>query len=501
MAPSDQWIVDIQMTLGSVNHSKAKACCISKVAEKIRQANDTEKDYNYRPQFVAMGPFHSGTRVDLQIMEETKWSYMNKLLARPTHGNLLLSTVQTCSKAILGLDSIVRLSYAEKIQLEPEQLARIILLDACFLLELLLGLHDITLDGYSDKKQILRVLTDLTLLENQIPFFVLTTLSRRLFKVQEQEADKGQELDGLLALSQDVPGGGIQLSPEKIAKSLFGYDIAAAGVYHFLHLMHLSSVDPFDKDVTSMKAATQELKRCATELQAARIEIYATSQKNTNASNLTDNKTGIVASALREFVDRFDFYIDFKESERKLIIPTLYIKEGTDVKWRNLIAWEQSGLKEISFKFTSYAYFLKGLICSVQDIRLLKSKNIIVVDEDFAISEHKLLFMFQNITAGAENMDSRYSALCVRLNAVPEHIISVPVTGWLTMKWHHFQSFLELLGPRIKFSIKIQFLLLFSKYIPDPWMLLKLVAATILLVLTSIETAYTVKDYYAPGGP
>ncbi|XP_054790730.1 uncharacterized protein LOC129296167 [Prosopis cineraria] len=257
--------------------------------------------------------------------------------------------------------------------------------------------------------------------------------------------------------------------------------------------MHSCSPDPYDKDVTSMKAK-QELKRCATELQAVGLEIHSTAQTIINAS--TNNKTGIVASALREFVESFGFYIDFKQRDQKLIIPTLCIKEGKEEKWRNFIAWEQLGLTGISYKFNSYAYFLKRLVCSVQDIQMLKSKNIIVADEDFGISAQKLLALFQIITAGAENMDNRYSAMCTQLNAVKQH--GVPVTGWWTMKWHHSQRLLELLGPRIRYTIKILFRLLFSKYIRDTWMLLKVGAATFLLHYYSDHLH--IENHYAPAG-
>ncbi|KAK4253224.1 hypothetical protein QN277_010554 [Acacia crassicarpa] len=84
-----EWIVEIQRTLGCVNNNKVKTCSICRVSEKIREAEAIDKgSYNYRPKCVAIGPIHRGTRSDLQIMEETKWRSMHKLLSRPTNKKL-----------------------------------------------------------------------------------------------------------------------------------------------------------------------------------------------------------------------------------------------------------------------------------------------------------------------------------------------------------------------------------------------------------------------------
>ncbi|KAK4253226.1 hypothetical protein QN277_010556 [Acacia crassicarpa] len=211
-----EWIVEIQMTLGCVNDNEVKTCSICRVSEKIREAKDKDS-YNYRPKCVAIGPIHRETRSDLQIMEETKWRYMHKLLSRPTK-KLMRETVKICSESIRKMESIIRASYVEKIEMASEELARNMLLDACFLLEFLLMLSENTetdpsdLDyNINDKKKMLRVLTDLTLLENQIPFFLLTILSSQL--LSPAEAAEQQELATLFKLSQDQ-----RLSPPKTCR-------------------------------------------------------------------------------------------------------------------------------------------------------------------------------------------------------------------------------------------------------------------------------------------
>jgi hypothetical protein len=83
--------------------------------------------------------------------------------------------------------------------------------------------------------------------------------------------------------------------------------------------------------------------RCATKLRASGITIRA----KLNSTNQNQHK----------LVDMFDFDISFSNSG-ELDIPPLYIKETTEVKWRNLIAWEQSKIW-IRSKYTSYAFFFQ----------------------------------------------------------------------------------------------------------------------------------------------
>ncbi|XP_028788674.1 UPF0481 protein At3g47200-like [Neltuma alba] len=476
--PDDKWIVDIETVLGCVEDDKVKTGSICRVPEKIRPAED--QGYSYRPQLVAMGPFHRGTSNDLQIHELTKWQFMRSLLAVRTQNNSL--SVERCSKAVKGRGSIIRASYGEKIEMGEEEFARMMLLDGCFLLELLLRLTEPK--EPVEQKYVLQFLTDLTLLENQIPFIVLSTLSSTLLKLPDAAQRPGLP-DPQHALSHHLFNE-FKLSPENIAKSLLECNDARAdfskGVYHFLHLIHLCSPDPYPEE--ERRKHPRKLQRCARKLQALGITIKAKAKQTTDAQG-DDESEENAASVLRKFMDKFEFKIEFNERKRELIIPTLHIKEATEVKWRNLIAWEQIGLTEIGYKFTSYAYFFKGLVCSVHDLKLLEHKGVIKVQNE-VIKDKDLVKMFRSITTGEEKMDGRYRKVCKRLNKAKVNGCCVI----FKMPGHYLWRFLEWLRHRLSTTYLGA---LQRTYLKAPWKIVGVVYGTILLILTVMQVVYAAR--------
>ncbi|MED6130898.1 hypothetical protein PIB30_005190, partial [Stylosanthes scabra] len=94
-------------------------------------------------------------------------------------------------------------------------------------------------------------------------------------------------------------------------------------------------------------------------------------------------------------------------------VPPLHITETTEVRWRNLICWEQSRIC-IRYKYISYALFFQGLICCKHDIGWLEKKGVIVNESN--MNKEELLTMFLTISKGAEHMDSSYTEICLSLN-------------------------------------------------------------------------------------
>ncbi|OIW01197.1 hypothetical protein TanjilG_10358 [Lupinus angustifolius] len=251
----------IKVTLGSLDHREVKSfiSSIASVSSKLRKHNEEA----YSPKLLTIGPIHRGTSSHLLAFEEHKWRYMLALLHRTRNP---VSALDECGRIILGLDDAVRASYGGYIKYDSHELAIIMLLDGCFLLELLLRcapqdmVHQIlnednhhgSLDPILGHNEMLPfVLIDLTLLENQIPFFVLKTLARILLS--------------------DIFTSQVDHLVSDLTLSLFGFPlIRCPPVAHFLHLMHLSSIiDEGQKG----KQAQQELKCCATRLRASGITL------------------------------------------------------------------------------------------------------------------------------------------------------------------------------------------------------------------------------------
>ncbi|XP_039146844.1 UPF0481 protein At3g47200-like [Dioscorea cayenensis subsp. rotundata] len=143
-------------------------CTIYRVVPSIRGEDGAVFD----PKIISIGPFHQNKK-HLLPMEEIKWCYLHKLLSRVPENTLeeLLGVVGAQAPQ-------ARKMYSEKLCLEPDAFVKMLLLDGCFIVEFLvrfvLEKNHGQLTDTNWKMPLVR--SDLLLLENQIPFFILQSL-------------------------------------------------------------------------------------------------------------------------------------------------------------------------------------------------------------------------------------------------------------------------------------------------------------------------------------
>lgn len=534
----NQWVHSLSIILGCLDHKKAEACSITLVPEQLRRS----KEEAYTPHVVSVGPLHKGKRTDLLYMEEIKLRCMLYLLYRCKNGdiNKLDQVLLNCGKAMLGLDGIVRGSYnVDDLKLNRNDLAKIMVLDGCFLLELLIsGSPELNeklesqLDGLSSGIEVIqreKVLSDLIMLENQIPLIVLGKLFTTLFPENLTKDDND----------------GIRLIREH-ALSILGYDYSTLGSsysselkgFHFLELVHsfidkekeqdkatkqnanaavennevnnASAIDiPTDKVAKQNANASVEnnasaigtrskkdantshgqrkLSRCATRLEAAGIKIKP--------------PEGVTSESRRASEARFDLKITFSKEKGILEIPQLHITETTEAKWRNLIAWEvnritlekQRGKKaRFTCHFIFYAWFVQSLICSVHDLKLLKDRHVIEVHE--SMSNEDLMNMLRKITEGVPDaeidheidMDSWFRQVINELNSYPTTVDRARKTR--KVLGHIFRRVLTW----IWYKCRGAYGLLRRDYMPNGWRVIAVLAAATALTLTAIQTHYAI---------
>ncbi|ESW05906.1 hypothetical protein PHAVU_010G002600 [Phaseolus vulgaris] len=459
------WMFPIQVLLGTIRHGEVEACSISKVPDKLSKPN---KDA-YLPQLVSIGPYHRGSKNDLLLMmEQPKWNYMLSLLGRSlfqaqqqNRGEAIEDgprMVKVMGETILEIEYIVRASYGGNVQSEPHDLAKLMLVDGCFLLEFLHRLQEYkeALENgdneeddplFESQDKVLSLLSDLLLLENQLPFIVLKKLYRKLFPVP-------------VPVEQDH-------RVATMAMEALGYpsDVPTSGAAHLLHLVYLSIVNQEGRKKT--RAAHQELKRCATRLRArgVTVKVKEGGRSNTN-----------------QFGDIFNFEINFDNGV--LEIPQLRIKKSTEVTWRNMIAWEQSRIVT-SCKLTSYALFFQGLICCTHDIELLQRVGVIV--NESGKRNEDLLKLFENLCEGVDQMDWSYSEVCAKLNSDTG---TRSLRKWPILTWHRCRCIIAI----FVYYWKNWFSILIKEHIPTIWKLIGVLAAMVLLGLTIAQTYYSAKS-------
>lgn len=153
--------------------------------------------------------------------------------------------------------------------------------------------------------------------------------------------------------------------------------------------------------------------------------------------------------------------IEFKDGV--FTVPQLVIADLTEPMFMNLIAFEQCH-HDRSHKITSYAFLMASLIASSKDMDLLCEKEIVA----FWLSPEDASHFFNKIYNGTVFHKFYYRGLCDEVNK------------YYKVRWN---KWLE----RLK-----------RDYLSNPWKVTSLVAAFILLVLTLLQTTYTIRQYYSP---
>ncbi|KAK9292320.1 hypothetical protein L1049_020286 [Liquidambar formosana] len=230
--PASNWTERIKVTIG-ILRERSTDVCIFKVPNELRKVNGDA----YSPQIVAIGPLHEGEH-DLLTMEEHKWRYMLFFLQRTTNEH---NTLDDCSKAILDVVERARESYAQDIKFNKYELAEIMLVDGCFILELFLRCSDPHTEPEDsiihNDRMVSNLQHDLALLENQIPFCILEKLFYIVYPNRPCPASITE-----LALSFFLPA--FKLNKEEIKnKCSFLCDSHS----HLLDLLHKFYLPPYPK--------------------------------------------------------------------------------------------------------------------------------------------------------------------------------------------------------------------------------------------------------------
>ncbi|KAI7981907.1 UPF0481 protein [Camellia lanceoleosa] len=152
-------------------YSSPSKRCIFRIHEELRGVN--EKAYD--PDIVAIGPYHHG-KDHLQMMEEHKLRYLQLLVERKDEADS-----ERYVFAIRSLEQEARRCYAEPISLSPDEMIEMLILDGCFIIELIRSFETPCLRDRNDPifKMVWIINSlqrDLMLFEDQLPFSILCKL-------------------------------------------------------------------------------------------------------------------------------------------------------------------------------------------------------------------------------------------------------------------------------------------------------------------------------------
>ncbi|CAH8281850.1 unnamed protein product [Eruca vesicaria subsp. sativa] len=321
--PGDPLVDSINENLEALS-SLSFDCCIYKVPDRLRRLNPDA----YSPRVVSIGPLHHG-KEELQAMEDHKLRYLQSFIPRTG------LTLEDLVRVARTWEEKARSCYADDIRLTSNQFVKMLVIDASFLVELLLrsnrGMRDRI---YGKQRMIIDVNHDIMLLENQLPYFTVEGMFGLLHR------------HGLVPLTRIIHNHFkyFWMSIPSCSRS-----ISDSETCHFVDLLrsiHLPSVLSFPGG--SMRTMDSTLS--AKEIRNAGVKLKP-----------ADNNT---------------CSLDISFANGVLTIPKIKINDITEALYRNIIVFEQC--HRLDAYFIHYMRFLSCFVRSPMDAELFIEQGIIV---------------------------------------------------------------------------------------------------------------------------
>lgn len=431
---------------------------IYRVPSHIRKNNESY----YEPMMVSIGPYHQG-KEHLHAMEEHKWRYLGEFI------NKGKGEKEDYLQEIRDLEPSIRACYFESFELEKEKLVKIMLLDSCFIIQLFIKWRFKEADPVRNIGWALPLLiADLTMIENQIPFFVL----KKMYNIYcygssyppDNLAGKRPCLKELLAESLHTMHNGNKAYDKRSLE-------ACTDIKHLLHLYYILFVPAPEITVPNALRVPRNDKRNGTDqppashvvlLQVCNPVGFCPSKE---ASEEERSPRMIpTATELKEYGVTFKKkknvknILDVSFKDGVLQIPYIVVEESSRSRYLNLIAYEQCRSTDQKH-LTSYAVFMDCLINTSSDVIVLQRCGII---------ENKL--------ADTAEVAKFFNQLrdCAYIDYEDHYLrqLFVDVNNYCQAFWHKHRA------------------KLCHDYFSSPWTIFSFAVAVVLLVITITKFIY-----------
>ncbi|XP_047311080.1 UPF0481 protein At3g47200-like [Impatiens glandulifera] len=458
--PESEWIISIKDKLDQANQEDSAGSWNKLTVYRIPQCLRNGDEKGYIPQIVSLGPYYH-SRKRLRSMERHKWRAVHHILKRTKQDiNLFLESVKE-------LEERARDCYEGPIGLNSNEFIEMMVLDGCFILELFRGVAEgFSSLGYSRSDPIFAIRgsmhsiqRDMIMLENQLPLFVLDRLLGLQFRQPEQRGLVAELairfFDPLMPTDEPLTKtdrNKLESSLRFNDKSMIPFDpLSDQGGLHCLDVFRRSLLrkGPKPEPRTWIKRWShtnraadkrrQQLIHCVTELREAGIKFK------------------------KRKTDRF---WDIRFENGILRLPRLLIHDGTRSLFLNLIAFEQCHL-DCSNDITSYVIFMDNLIDSPEDVAYLHYCGII---EHWLGSDAEVADLFNRLC----------EEVVFDLNNSYLSVLSERVNKYYNHRWNTWRAILK------------------HRYFGNPWTIVSVLAAVVLLILTFAQTFYGIYGYYTP---
>ncbi|KAK1295653.1 UPF0481 protein [Acorus calamus] len=412
-------------------------CSIFTVPHNLRSLDPAA----YEPRVVSIGPYHR-RKPNLQTMEKHKWRMARRLLSK-CHDKKL----EECLEKMMALENRVRSCYSEPIEMGSSEFAEMMFLDGCFILGVLLR------EKPDVEKMLLGPLHDEAMVRGE-----LLKLQSSLKRAMDANFEGNDELKMLRAMEAKqanwvwaAPEGEEEPERGEIQNLLYALEL----VDH--DLLKIENQIPFFvvEALFDLLLPPEDSKR--------KQELPWPSGTGWMLSATEQKEAGVVFKQKRQCS-----FIDVTFNNGVMEIPVLCIYENTFPIFRNLIAFEQCYPKTRDH-ITYYAVFMESMIKTPGDVKALQSEGILRIGKS---NEVEVARLFNELCTEVfvNNSMSYLNDLFYKVN---EHCGS---------KWNKWRAVLA------------------RNYFNNPWSIISLVAAILVIVLTFLQT-YTSLYSYAHHAP
>ncbi|KAF7012657.1 hypothetical protein CFC21_026826 [Triticum aestivum] len=451
------WVVDMEKKLEDAEQpdkvERWPRHCIVRVPLRFKMVDGSV----YKPRTVSLGPFHHDD-VELKPMEMHKLRAVRHLLHRDSCKTTLAELVAAVDEVADELeDSYMDLGDEWRGQKNRGKFLEMMISDGCFLLEVMRaaarkrsipndyahGDPVFSRDGIQQIKPFVQ--RDMLMVENQLPLRLL----ERIVAAEDGTSPSAASINSMVLKFLERED-----APEEIVLGLHPLDI-----YRTSRLKHKS------QRKSNRKVLHRGMPTAPTTEEVNMVRL----QRAVPRSAWTLYKSGI-----RFLPSGTSCLDDIDLVNGRLYMPSVLLDDSTVYRVLNMMAFEaiHVGTRD---DVTAYVFFVKDLVDSAHDVRLLARKGILehnLADDDAVVR------LFNRLTADvSQNWESQLSR--VRMNVE-----------------HHYRSNHHRNGVHV--FLYESWANLRSKYLRSPWTLLGLLTATLLLVAEIVQAVYAVKSYYEP---
>ncbi|KAL2899828.1 hypothetical protein RDABS01_024910 [Bienertia sinuspersici] len=429
---------------------------IYKVPEHLRTLHENA----YTPWHISIGPYHHKSH-KYRVMEEQKLVYMKCFIVRRRHGRKAKNTnseevaieeINEYVKKLEKLELKARSCYAEKVELNKDEFIKMLLIDGCFVVEFLcrklkkLGMfEDEAMPYFKEMYEFIRktykglnlsqdfilkssrtafeVRRDLTLLENQLPYFVLETLFNFTFESTSKPKVPNFRTIAYCGLRTSIPNithilteadiiERIEIEPEATAhfvsllKSYCGPVLVKGEGIGSPFTIHRNRDD--DHEIVSMielKKGEMSEFPCLCNMKTHEIRVPC-------ASKLA--KSGVLFEKMGGETPLLQMSFDNKNGVLKM--PVLILWHHTESFFRNIMAYElynHTANYSQNVSVSDYMCFMDDLINSKEDVAVLVKNGIL---QNWLESDDVVADLFNSITKHILADYSSYSDICKQMN-------------------------------------------------------------------------------------